>query len=96
MVTFQSRFGPAEWLRPYTDETLTSLPGKGVRKLAILAPAFSVDCLETLEELAMTGREQFMHAGGTDYAYLPCLNDGEAGMDVIEAVARTELAGWMD
>jgi len=95
MVTFQSRFGPAEWLRPYTDETLTSLPGKGVKKLAILSPAFSVDCLETLEELAITGREQFMEGGGTHYAYIPCLNDSEPGMDVIEQVARNELKGWI-
>ena len=96
MVTFQSRFGPEEWLKPYTDETLMSLPGKGVKKLAILAPAFSVDCLETLEELAMTGREQFEGAGGTHYAYIPCLNDTPAGMDVIESVARAELKGWVD
>ncbi len=95
MVTFQSRFGPAEWLQPYTDETLMALPKKGVQKLAILAPAFSVDCLETLEELAITGREQFIEAGGTDYAYIPCLNDSQVGMDVIEQVARNELRGWV-
>lgn len=95
MVTFQSRFGPAEWLKPYTDEMLTSLPGRGVKKLAILSPAFSADCLETLEELAISGREQFIGAGGTDYAYIPCLNDSEAGMDVIEQVARNELRGWI-
>jgi protoporphyrin/coproporphyrin ferrochelatase len=94
MVTFQSRFGPEKWLKPYTDETLMDLPKKGVKKLAILAPAFSVDCLETLEELAITGREQFEGAGGTHYAYIPCLNDTEPGMDVIEAVARQELKGW--
>ena len=95
MVTFQSRFGPAEWLKPYTDETLMSLPGKGVKKLAILSPAFSVDCLETLEELAITGREQFMEGGGTHYAYIPCLNDSDTGMEVIEQVARNELKGWI-
>lgn len=96
MVSFQSRFGPEEWLKPYTDETLMALPQKGVKKLAILAPAFSVDCLETIEELAITGREQFMEAGGTHYAYIPCLNDSTAGMDVIEAVARNELKGWFE
>jgi len=96
MVTFQSRFGRAEWLKPYTDKTLEALPGKGVKKIAVCAPAFSVDCLETLEELAMTGREQFEGAGGTHYAYLPCLNDSPEGMDVIEAVARRELSGWID
>lgn len=95
MVTFQSRFGPEEWLQPYTDETLESLPDKGIKKVAILAPAFSVDCLETLEELAMENREIFLEAGGTDYAYIPCLNDSEEGMDVIETVVRRELSGWL-
>ncbi len=95
MVSFQSRFGPEEWLKPYTDETLMELPGKGIRKVAIMAPAFSVDCLETLEELAITGREQFMEAGGEKYAYIPCLNDSEPGMDVIESVVRRELEGWL-
>ncbi len=96
LVSFQSRFGPTEWLRPYTDEMLMALPAKGVTKLAILAPAFSVDCLETLEELAITGREQFLGAGGTHYAYIPCLNDTDHGMDVIETVARNELKGWLN
>jgi len=95
MVTFQSRFGPEEWLKPYTDEVLMDLPRRGIKKVAIAAPAFSVDCLETLEELAITGREQFMEAGGEDYAYLPCLNDTGPGMDVIEDIARRELAGWI-
>lgn len=95
MVSFQSRFGPEEWLKPYTDETLMALPQKGIKKVAILAPAFSVDCLETLEELAITGREQFMEAGGEKYAYIPCLNDSEPGMDVIESVVRRELEGWL-
>lgn len=95
MVTFQSRFGPAEWLKPYTDETLMALPDKGIRKIAILSPAFSVDCLETLEELAITGKEQFIGAGGEEFAYIPCLNDSERGMDVIEAVVRRELSGWL-
>lgn len=94
MVTFQSRFGPEEWLKPYTDETLEALPEQGIKKVAILAPAFSVDCLETLEELAMEGEEIFMEAGGTHYAYIPCLNDTAPGMDVIEHIARSELKGW--
>lgn len=94
MVTFQSRFGPAEWLKPYTDEMLMALPGKGINKIAVLSPSFSVDCLETLEELAITGREQFIGAGGTHFAYIPCLNDSEPGMDVIETVVRNELKGW--
>lgn len=95
MVTFQSRFGPTEWLQPYTDETLKSLPGKGIKKVAILAPAFSADCIETLEEIAITGEEEFMHAGGERYAYIPCLNDSPDGMAMIETIVRRELSGWL-
>ena len=95
MVAFQSRFGPEEWLKPYTDEVLMALPGKGINNIAILAPAFSVDCLETLEELAIAGRQQFLEAGGKNFAYIPCLNDSENGMDAIEAVTRRQLAGWI-
>ena len=95
-VTFQSRFGPDEWLQPYTDKTLMAL-GAEKKKVAILAPAFSADCIETLEELAITGREQFVHAGGghDDYAYIPCLNDTDVGMKMLEAVVRRELGGWL-
>lgn len=95
IVTFQSRFGPTKWLEPYTDVTLSQLPGKGIRKVAILAPAFSVDCIETLEEIAMQGRDTFMEAGGENFAYIPCLNDSPAGMDMIEHIVRRELAGWL-
>lgn len=95
MVTFQSRFGRAEWLKPYTAETLEALPKQGKKKIAILAPAFSADCIETLEEIAITGRETFMEAGGEQFAYIPCLNDSEAGMDMLESVVRRELAGWV-
>ena len=94
-VTFQSRFGPAKWLEPYTDETLMALPKEGKKKVAICAPAFSVDCIETLEEVAITGREQFEHAGGERYAYIPCLNDTDPGMDMLESVVRNELLGWV-
>ena len=93
-VTFQSRFGPAEWLQPYTDKTLEQLAREG-KKVAIAAPAFSADCIETLEELAITGREEFEHAGGKDYAYIPCLNDSELGMTMLESVIRRELGGWI-
>ena len=93
-ISFQSRFGRAKWLEPATDTVLEALPGRGVRKLAIAAPGFSADCLETIEELGIRGREQFIEAGGTDFARLDCLNDGAAGMDMIEAIARRELAGW--
>ncbi|HEV7275689.1 MAG TPA: ferrochelatase [Devosiaceae bacterium] len=95
MLTFQSRFGPTEWLQPYTDKTLMALPGQGVKKVAICAPAFSADCIETLEEIAITGREEFEHAGGERYAYIPCLNDSEPGMAMLEAVIRNELQGWI-
>lgn len=95
MVTFQSRFGRDEWLKPYTAETLMELPKRGIKKIAILAPAFSVDCIETLEEIAITGREQFMSAGGEQYAYIPCLNDTPGGMAVIENMVRRELGGWV-
>lgn len=95
MVTFQSRFGPTKWLEPYTDVTLEALPGKGVKKVAILAPAFSADCIETLEEINMQGRESFMEAGGEQFAYIPCLNASLGGMDMIEAMVRRELGGWL-
>ncbi|MCZ4345690.1 ferrochelatase [Devosia neptuniae] len=95
MVTFQSRFGPTKWLEPYTDKTLEALPGKGVKKVAILAPAFSADCIETLEEISMEGRDTFLEAGGENFAYIPCLNDSPGGMDMIEDMVRRELAGWL-
>jgi ferrochelatase len=95
-VTFQSRFGPTEWLKPYTADTIEEL-GRAKKKVAIVAPAFSVDCIETLEEIAITGHEQFVQAGGghDDYAYIPCLNDSELGMGMLEAVIRNELQGWV-
>ncbi|WP_413060705.1 ferrochelatase [Sphingomonas carotinifaciens] len=95
IVTFQSRFGRAKWLEPATDRVLEALPAKGVRKVAILAPGFSVDCLETLEELAIRGRESFEGAGGTHFAYLPCLNDSETGLAMLRALLSRELQGWV-
>jgi ferrochelatase len=94
-VTFQSRFGPAEWLQPYTEPHLVELAQKGLRRIAIVCPGFSADCLETLEEIAMEAREAFLEAGGTDYAYLPCLNDGETGMAMLESLIGQELRGWV-
>jgi ferrochelatase len=93
-VTFQSRFGRAEWLRPYTDDTLMALPGEGVRKIAVVCPGFAADCLETLEEVAMEGRDEFLEAGGTDFAYIPCLNASDTGIAMLEALIARELAGW--
>ena len=95
-TTFQSRFGPTEWLQPYTDKTLEALPGEGVTKVAVAAPAFISDCVETLEEIAIEGTESFVQAGGKDFATLACLNDSDGAIDVLEAVARRELAGWIN
>ncbi|MCJ7421446.1 ferrochelatase [Sphingomicrobium astaxanthinifaciens] len=93
-VTFQSRFGPAQWLAPATDTRLEALPGEGVTRLAIAAPGFSADCLETIEELGIRGREQFLEAGGEQFARLDCLNDRETGMEMLETLIRQELGGW--
>jgi ferrochelatase len=96
IIAFQSRFGPAKWLGPATDETLAALPAQGIAKVAVIAPGFSADCLETLEELAIRGRESFVAAGGTDFAYLPCLNDGAPGMAMLRTLIARELQGWID
>ena len=93
-VAFQSRFGKAKWLEPATDATLAAYPDQGVRKIAVAAPGFSADCLETVEELGIRGRETFLAAGGTDFARLDCLNDGDEGMTMLEALIRRELEGW--
>jgi ferrochelatase len=95
MMTFQSRFGPAEWLKPYTDATVKGLAEKGVKKLAVITPGFSSDCLETLEEIAMENAEIFRHAGGEQFAHIPCLNDSDLGMAVIRDVVARELQGWV-
>jgi protoporphyrin/coproporphyrin ferrochelatase len=95
MLTFQSRFGFAEWLKPYTDETVRSLARSGVRNLAVVMPGFAADCLETLEEIAVENAEIFRHNGGENFAALPCLNGSEAGMAVIGHLAARELSGWL-
>jgi ferrochelatase len=94
VTTFQSRFGRAKWLEPATDAVLAEEAARGIKRLAVAAPGFSADCLETLEELAIRGREQFTVAGGEQYAVLACLNAGDAGMDMLEALVRRELSGW--
>jgi ferrochelatase len=96
IVSFQSRFGRAKWLEPATDVTLAALPGKGVKRVALVAPGFSADCLETLEELAIRGRQTFLDAGGSDFAYLPCLNDDRPGMKMLHLLLQRELAGWVE
>ena len=95
-VTFQSRFGGAPWLKPYTDATLTDLPREGTTRIAVVCPGFSADCLETLEEVAMEGRDTFLQAGGENFAYLPCLNAGAPGVAMLRALLARELAGWVD
>jgi len=95
-VSFQSRFGKAKWLEPATDAMLLAETAKDTRRLAIAAPGFSADCLETREELAIRGRDDFLAAGGTHFAALDCLNAGEAGMVMLEVLVRRELAGWIE
>jgi ferrochelatase len=95
MLTFQSRFGRAEWLQPYTDETVAALARGGVKNLVVITPGFAADCLETLEEIAMENAEIFHRNGGTNFHALPCLNDSAGGMAVIRAVVARELKGWV-
>jgi ferrochelatase len=95
LLTFQSRFGFDEWLQPYTDKTMERLGKEGVRRIAVLTPGFSSDCLETLEEIAQENAEIFKHNGGEEFAFIPCLNDSEPGMDVIRQLVLRELQGWI-
>ncbi len=95
MTCFQSRFGPEEWLQPYTDKTVEKLAKEGVKSIAVFNPGFVSDCLETLEEIAGEAGEIFHEAGGTNFTHIPCLNDTEEGMAVIETLVRRELAGWV-
>ncbi len=95
LTTFQSLFGNDPWLQPYTDKTVARLAAEGVKRLALVAPGFSADCLETLEELNGENRHIFEGGGGEKFAYLPALNDSEDGVDVIEAIVRRELQGWL-
>ncbi|MFT3729890.1 MAG: ferrochelatase [Hyphomicrobium sp.] len=95
LTTFQSRFGNDPWLQPYTDKTVEALAKSGIKKIALVAPGFSADCLETLEELDKENRHIFKSNGGEKFAYLRALNDSPEGMDVIEAVVRRELSGWI-
>jgi ferrochelatase len=83
MIVFQSRFGKAEWLKPYCVDTLQNLPAKGIKTVDVVCPGFAVDCLETLEEIAMENKSVFMKSGGTNYRYIPALNDSEAHVNAI-------------
>jgi ferrochelatase len=95
LLTFQSRFGNAEWLQPYTDKTIEQLARDGVKRVAVVMPGFAADCLETLEEIAQENAEIFRHHGGEAFSAIPCLNDGDAGMNVIRELVLRELQGWI-
>ena len=95
LLTFQSRYGFDEWLQPYTDKTMERLAKEGVRRIAVVTPGFSADCLETLEEIAQENAEIFEHNGGEHFAAIPCLNDSDPGMDVIRKLVLRELQGWI-
>jgi ferrochelatase len=95
MLTFQSRFGRAQWLKPYTDETFARLGDEGGRRLVVITPGFSVDCIETLEEIALAGREIFMDHGGKEFSMVPCLNASNVGMSMLKSIISQELQGWI-
>lgn len=95
-VTFQSRFGRAQWLGPATDEVLRALPSQGVRSVAVLTPGFAADCLETLEEIAIRGKEDFISAGGNNFVHLSCLNASMDAMNLYETLVNRELTGWLN
>ena len=94
LVTFQSRLGRAEWLQPYTEPTLIALAKQGVKRVDVMCPGFTSDCLETLEEIDQEAREAFLHAGGTEFNYLPCLNDRHEWLAALSALAIQHLQGW--
>lgn len=93
-VSFQSRFGPARWLQPYTSETLQRLGKQKVANLDVLCPGFTSDCLETLEEIALEGKAEFHKADGKNYRYIPCLNDSPAWLDALASLVEREIQGW--
>jgi protoporphyrin/coproporphyrin ferrochelatase len=94
-VSFQSRFGRAKWVGPATDDTLVALAKRGIERIDVACPGFTSDCLETLEEIAMEGRETFLHAGGKDYHYIPCLDDDPAWIAALGEIARRNIGGWV-
>jgi ferrochelatase len=95
ITTFQSRFGPEEWLTPYTDETIEELAHKGVKRIAILSPAFVSECIETLEEINMEARDDFLENGGEEFTYIPCLNDTKSHIELLSSRIERELGGWI-
>ena len=95
-LAFQSKFGPETWLGPATDATIERFAAEGVKRVAVVTPCFVSDCIETLEEIGIAGREAFEAAGGETLTAVPCLNDAPEAIDMLEAIARSELAGWID
>ena len=96
MTAYQSRFGREEWLRPYLDETLKSFPGEGIKSVQIICPGFAVDCLETLDEIAMENRDYFLQAGGERYEYIPCLNSDDEHIEALASLISEQISGWTD
>jgi len=90
-TTFQSRFGPREWLKPYTDKTLESLPGKGIKNVLVICPGFASDCVETLEEINIQGKESFLKNGGKNFDLIPCLNDNSDHIQLFETLVKRHL-----
>lgn len=95
LMTFQSRFGPEKWLQPYTDHTVEALAKEGIKSVAVFNPGFVADCLETVDEMGHEAAKTFLDNGGQNFAHIPCLNDSEDGMRVIEMLVRKELQGWI-
>ncbi|NKB62112.1 MAG: ferrochelatase [Gammaproteobacteria bacterium] len=95
-LSFQSRLGPKQWLKPYTDETLKAMPSKGIKNIQVVCPGFSADCLETIEEIAMENRDIFIESGGEVYEYIPCLNDSAEHLFALESLIRKHVQGWED
>ena len=91
ITTFQSRFGPQEWLTPYTDKTLEQLPKKGKKNVLAICPGFSSDCVETLEEIAIQGKESFMESGGDNFEMVPCLNDNEDHIELLNNLVKSYI-----
>ena len=96
LVTFQSRFGKAEWLKPYTQPTLESLAAQGIKRVDVMCPGFVADCLETLEEIAMECKEAFLEKGGKTFHYIPCLNESDAWINALADLTRAHLGNWLD
>lgn len=94
MLSYQSRFGKEEWLKPYSDDTVRELVGEGIERLDVICPGFHTDCLETIEEIGLELKETWQKAGGQSFHYIPCLNDSEASVSLVESIVEDELRHW--